>query len=102
MMDIDTVHFHRLRVEVGAGKRRYVAGNGFAAVKLSLFVDVDQDRRDLQQRIGGFVESTGLDIDDDGQVAAKALRHRGYISHLLMSFQFNVSPARNGIRQDSG
>jgi len=81
VMDIDAVHFHRLRIEVGAVKGCDMAGNRLAAVKLTLLVDIDEYRGNLQQRVGDFVETAGLDIYDDRQVAAKALRHRDYISH---------------------
>ena len=38
--------------------------------------DLDQHRRDLQQRVGARIESAGLDVDHDRQEAAEAARHQ--------------------------
>src|SRR5690606_26038110 len=42
---------------------------------LAVVVEFDRDRRELQQRVPVPVETTGLDVDHDRQVAAETLGH---------------------------
>jgi hypothetical protein len=40
-----------------------------------VIVEVDENGRNFQQRVGPAVEAAGLDIDDHRQETAKAVRH---------------------------
>jgi hypothetical protein len=57
-------------------------------------VDLDDDRRKLQQRVGTGVKAAGLDVDDNGQVAAEATCSQ--FADGLTSPPAQHSPARMG------
>ena len=64
-------------------------------------VELDQHRRDLEQRIRRGVEAAGLDVDDHRQEAAEAVAHRGVAAFMPPGrgadiCQASVSPANSG------
>ena len=82
----------------------HVEGMRRAAHQPALRVHVDDHRGDLQQRVGGGDEAAGLDVDDDGQEAAKAApERRGFPLGAVhgASRQPRVSPARSGTSSSS-
>ena len=84
MIDVDAVDLHRLGVEIRPLEGRHVARDRLRAEQLALVVDIEQHGGDLQQGVGLFVESPGLDIDDYRQKAPESPTHRRRISHRVV------------------
>ena len=60
------------RIEAGALERLHVIVVRGTAPERAVGVHVDEDRRDLEQRIGGGVEAARFHIDRHRQIAAEA------------------------------
>ena len=75
MKRIDAVHRERSGFEVRAFERPHMIGVRFAALQASVRAELDHDRGDFQQRIGGAIEAAGFDVDDHRQELAEAPAH---------------------------
>src|SRR5690606_39855639 len=74
-IELDAGESQRRRLDVCPVERFHTEEMGL--VRIDLAVVIHQDRRggDLQQRVGGGVESAGLDVHHHRQKAAEALCH---------------------------
>src|SRR3546814_1354322 len=75
MVQYDAGDFERLGVYLGAWRRFQVRAGDLARYQVAGFVDLDRDRRDLQQRMAVPVEAAGFHVDHHGEVAAEAFGH---------------------------
>ena len=71
---IDARDLQRRRVETRSGKRLHEIAVPLGELEVAVRVEANQDRRDLEQRVGRRVEAAGLDVDDHGEKAAKPSR----------------------------
>ena len=95
MKRVDAVDFERGRIEPRALEGLHVPGVRRAAPHAAAAIDLDDDRGDLQQRVGAGMEAAGLDVDDDRQVATEAPRGEVRVQRHA-SRQRSFSPARSG------
>ena len=77
MTGIDTRELERGGLDVGARERLHVTSVGLPRAPAPLLVAFDQDRGDLEQRVGVRIEAAGLHVDDDREIAAKTRPDRG-------------------------
>ena len=75
MVEHDAGDFQRLGVDRQAGRRDEVGARDFAGDVAAVFVEVDRDDGEFEQRVLLPVEAAGFDVDDHGQVAAEAVGH---------------------------
>ena len=54
-----------------------MAGNGFLSLQVTVAVDIQSYRSDLQQGVLLWIEAGGFDVDYNGQEATKAFRNYG-------------------------
>ena len=72
MERVDTGHFQGGRLEARAGERLYVIPDGLGGVQFSVLVEPQQDCGDLEQRVGGGIETSRLHVHGYRQETAKA------------------------------
>ena len=73
MERVDTGHFQRGRIQPRARERLDVIADGLAQVQTAIVIEPQQDRGDLEQRIGCRVEPARLHVHDHREEAAKAV-----------------------------
>jgi len=87
-------------VEPRALERLHVLAVGGAALQPAFRGDLDQDRGDLEQGVGGRQEAAGLDVHDHRQEAPESIADACRAGHVgsprPSSRQATVLPARKG------
>ena len=76
---IDAVELQCLWIEVGTFEGHHMAADGFRRFEIACIVHAQNHCSDFQQRIRLGIETRGLDIDHDWEIAAKALAYRGIV-----------------------
>lgn len=87
MMWVNAIHGQRRFLHVGALERLNVVANCLVTAQKTVGVKLNQHGRDFQQGVSLAVETAGLNVYDNGQETAKAVRHSNFISHLLFSLE---------------
>src|SRR5690606_908270 len=67
MKRVDAGHREGRGLELRARKRLDMEAPALAGLQCAVALNLDQDGRDLEQRIGVRIEPAAFDVDDDGQ-----------------------------------
>lgn len=76
MVRIDAVDGKRRWFKICALKGLYVETKRFATEQGPIFLRIKHDSSDFKERVSSAVKSTGFNIDNDRQKAAKPVRDR--------------------------
>lgn len=81
VIGVDTVKFQGFRVKIGPGKRLDMTGDRLPAPDDALIIHVKQYGGNLQQGIAPGVETSGFNINHDGEKTAKPAGNDCLVRH---------------------